>query len=383
MRRKIKQISRFFRQSSIFKVAVLIASIPAVGGYFAYYFEKNDNHEQFETIIDGIWWAIITMTTVGYGSQEPITAGGRIIASIVIFSGMIMVAILTGLISSLYVARKLREGKGLEKKNMENHIVICGWNDNAELVINSLLDIAERQIKILLVNELSQEKIEMILQKHEREDIHFVRGDYSREAVLRKAAVAHATAVILLPNLAQQNRSEADEKTILATLSIKGIDSSIRVVAMLLNRENRLHLKRAKADEILVSDEMSGFLLASHVMESAVSSAIRDLIDLSTENRIRQTSIPVQYIGQSYRNLFNYFKGSGQILIGLYSKNVEKDTLKLADFLTSDSSSIDEFIARKLEAAGHSLATNKQAFLNINPPSDYEVQKGEVAIVVE
>ena len=384
--RNLTYLTRFVT-SPIVAIVLIIGLIQIIGGYLAWHFEHLENPVEFDSLINSIWWAIVTMTTVGYGSQEPITLGGRFVGGFVIFSGIIMVAILTGLVSSLYVTRKLREGKGLEKQNMENHIILCGWNSNAESVLNSILELSQEPLGVILVNELSQDQIETILPKYEEHNVRFVRGDFTRESVLNRASVENARAVILIPNFdlvtATRSRSETDEKTILATLTIKGIDSSIKVVAMLLDRKNRLHLKRAKADEIIISDEFSGFMLASHVLETGVSQAVKDLLDVQTKNRIRQVAIPNQYLGKPYRQLFDYFKGAGKVLIGVFSKDIHGDALKLSDFLSSDTSQIDHFIARKLEATGHSLIDDNRIYLNINPASDYEIQKGEVAIVIE
>ena len=390
MFKKIVQIRTYlirFVSSPIFTIVLLIGLIQITGGYFAWYFEHSENPIEFDSIINSIWWAIVTMTTVGYGSQEPITMGGKLVGGFVIFSGVIMVAILTGLVSSLYVTRKLREGKGLEKQSMEDHIILCGWNSNAESVLNSILELSQEPLGVILVNELSQNQIETILPKYEEHNVRFVRGDFTRESVLHRASVENARAVILIPNFdlatAPRSRNETDEKTILATLTIKGIDQSIKVVAMLLDRNNRLHLKRAKADEIIISDEFSGFMLASHILETGVSQAVKDLLDVHTKNRIRQVAVPNQYLGKPYKQLFDYYKGAGKILIGVFSKDIHGNTLKLSDFLSSDTSQIDHFIARKLEAAGHSLIDDSRVYLNINPASDYEIQKGEVAIIIE
>ena len=81
--------------------------------------------------------------------------------------------------------------------------------------------------------------------------------------------------MIIIPNNINNEDGLHDEKTIFATLTIKSIDSSIRVVAYLLERENLTHIKRAEADEVVISDDFSLNILASHVVDPGVPEVIK------------------------------------------------------------------------------------------------------------
>ena len=65
-----------------------------------YYFENEAQPEYFTSIFDSLWWAIITLTTVGYGDVYPITAGGKVFTFFILMIGLGIVAIPTGIISS-------------------------------------------------------------------------------------------------------------------------------------------------------------------------------------------------------------------------------------------------------------------------------------------
>ena len=56
----------------------------------------------FTSIPEGIYWCIVTLTTVGYGDMYPITVGGKLFTTFVVFIGMGMVAIPTGLLASAF-----------------------------------------------------------------------------------------------------------------------------------------------------------------------------------------------------------------------------------------------------------------------------------------
>ena len=60
--------------------------------------------KDFATVGDGIWWAIVTLATVGYGDIVPQTAWGRVVGSVVIVVGVTFIAFLTATVTSLFVS---------------------------------------------------------------------------------------------------------------------------------------------------------------------------------------------------------------------------------------------------------------------------------------
>ena len=78
-------------------VASILVYLAAVG---IYYFEHPVQPEAFQSIVHSLWWAMITITTVGYGDVVPITMGGRVFTFFVLVVALGVVAIPTGLISS-------------------------------------------------------------------------------------------------------------------------------------------------------------------------------------------------------------------------------------------------------------------------------------------
>ncbi len=65
-----------------------------------YYFENEAQPEQFSSVFHCMWWAVATLTTIGYGDMYPVTAGGKIFTSIIVVIGLGVVAVPTGLIAS-------------------------------------------------------------------------------------------------------------------------------------------------------------------------------------------------------------------------------------------------------------------------------------------
>ncbi len=82
----------------LFLVATLfLLFIASVG---IYYFENPAQPEQFKSIFHCLWWAVVTLTTVGYGDMSPITAGGKIFTSFIAILSIGIIAVPTGLLAS-------------------------------------------------------------------------------------------------------------------------------------------------------------------------------------------------------------------------------------------------------------------------------------------
>ena len=76
-----------------------------------YYLENEAQPDKFSSITESIWWATVSLATVGYGDVYPITIGGKIFATIISLVGIGIVAIPTGVISASFVEQISKEKK--------------------------------------------------------------------------------------------------------------------------------------------------------------------------------------------------------------------------------------------------------------------------------
>ena len=368
---------RLLIRNSFFQVGLGIFLVMILGGLVLRMLEIGK-------ITEGeapFWWAIVTMTTVGYGDFAPKTPEGRMFAVLVMFAGISLTAMFTAIISSIFVAKRIREEKGLEKINIKNHIILCGWNRNADKIIDSIQYLAERGRKdIVLINDLDEEEIARLKTRYRKIRLHFVAGDYTSEQVLVKANLEVAETVIIIPSDISDSIHNPDDKTILAALTIKGLEPNIRLIAYLHNRENLTHIKRANANEVVISDDFGAYMLASHVMDPGIPQAVNRLLDNVSKNRFKRVDIPSEFIGKPFDNLFNHFrKKNNSILVGVFS---EEENLGIGEVLSADTSALDAFIERKLKEGGISLMEASKISLEINPGSNYRIKDGNRAIII-
>lgn len=98
----VQRMSGAFRsirsELGIFFIIILfVLYLSALG---IYYFENPVQPEKFKSVFHSLWWAVATLTTVGYGDVYPITVGGRIFTFLMLMVGLGLISVPTGLIAS-------------------------------------------------------------------------------------------------------------------------------------------------------------------------------------------------------------------------------------------------------------------------------------------
>ena len=87
-------------------VTVILLYLAAVG---IYHFEHAAQPEHFQSIFDCLWWAVATLTTVGYGDIYPVTLGGRVFTFMILMIGLGIVAVPAGIVASSLAAMKKKD----------------------------------------------------------------------------------------------------------------------------------------------------------------------------------------------------------------------------------------------------------------------------------
>ena len=94
-------------------IAALMLYVSAVGIYI---FEHEAQPEAFSSIPMSLWWAVATFTTVGYGDMYPITAGGRLFTSAILFIGLGIVAVPAAIVTTALLEAETNIGKKRKKR---------------------------------------------------------------------------------------------------------------------------------------------------------------------------------------------------------------------------------------------------------------------------
>ncbi len=113
---------------------------------------------------------------MGYGDKFPTTVPGRIFAIILMLTGVVIISLLSGTIASIYVDRKIQEGKGLQELALKNHMLVCGWNRNTEGVLEHFLAMQKGGKRtVVLINDMAPEGFQELKARFSSLELRFVK----------------------------------------------------------------------------------------------------------------------------------------------------------------------------------------------------------------
>jgi voltage-gated potassium channel len=232
------------------------------------------------TYFDSIWWAMVTMTTVGYGDFFAQTHLGRFIISYpCMLLGIGIIGYLVGVVAEQMIDRISKRKRGLMDVKLSNHIIICNYPSSDKII--RLIEELKRshyygQSPIVLVNDA----IEELPDNLSKLKVHFVMGDPVREEILNKANIQQCAGVFILAE--HSDKSASDSKTFAIGTQIEMIEretgKAIRTVVELVNKDNLKMLQRSKVDGIVSSDGILDGLMVQEFLYPGVHDIIHQII---------------------------------------------------------------------------------------------------------
>jgi voltage-gated potassium channel len=357
---------------------ITILGCVALAVSVVFYFAERASNDRVNSFADALYWMVITFTTVGYGDEYPTTGPGRFATVIMLLTFMGLMPIVTATITTIYVSRRIKGESGLDKVTAQNHIVICGWNNNGNNILAGLQERHE-PTPVVIVGEMAQDHFEDVSQRFPEIKLQYVRGLFTNEATLQRASVNTARIAIVLANYSFDSTSRSDDLAVLCVLTLRELGPHLRIVAECFASANRAHLRRAGADRVVVSGELDGYLLAAASLAPGLDLAVKDALTFGDGNAIWTQQIPGEYVGRSFRDLAQaWLAERNWIMVGLVRPQRK---LGISEVLEGDKSAIDEFIMRRFEQAGKAR-DGRQALHFLNPGPKYTITKDDVAIVI-
>lgn len=313
IRKWIESIWEFLENENFIRPLLIIVVIVAISSLSLSYVEPN------LSLFDSLWWAIVTLTTVGYGDVTPKTILGRFIAFIDMLVGIGVLTLLTATVASILVERKITKDLGMHSYSFENHIILCEWNYRAEIVLKELrLESETEKTPIVLIADIPRKPVK---DKY----CYFVKGEVCDET-LHQANLMKAKTVIILgdDNLDYKQR---DAKVILSTLTVESINKDAYTIAELINEKNIENCKRAYADEIIVTSKLSSNLISSAAIHHGISKVISDIVTYEYGSQIFKIPVPESEIGSLFIDIFIRMKKDSQITVIAIVNGNEGETI--------------------------------------------------------
>ncbi|MCI5150880.1 MAG: potassium channel protein, partial [Candidatus Electrothrix sp. MAN1_4] len=264
MNKRLKRLYFFLQRENMLYLFAVILVIILVSSVLIAWFEPD------VSFASGVWWTIVTLTTVGYGDISPSTPAGRVLAVLIMLFGIGLLGMLSAGLATMLMSRKSRENKGMCPSIFEDHIIICEWNHRAKAILKELrADAQSEKTPIVLVADLEEIPVD-------DPDLLFIRGVVCEET-LEKANLKKARTIIVLGDDAAEATAR-DAKVVLTTLTIETMNPDVYSVVELVDKKNEPHCLRANADEIIIGSELSSHLIASAASDHGISRIVTELL---------------------------------------------------------------------------------------------------------
>ncbi|MFP5221442.1 MAG: potassium channel family protein [Acidobacteriota bacterium] len=349
------------------------------------------------SFFEGLWWAVVTLFTVGYGDFAPKTVSGRLLGMGVMASGIGIVSMVTATVASAMVERRNKKRRGLLPVSAQGHVLILGWNAHGALLVERLRRMREfARAPFVLAADMDPARFEEIAAALDLgSDLNFVRGDTSLRSTLERANPARARLIYILPS-EDVPAEEADNRSVLTALTVRDLAPHVTLYAEALREQSRDHLLRAGVTTALGREELAGKAMAFLAVHPVMHDVLQALLTASATGAGQLASAPgasgESGGGLRYRPLTqaekaagwpdvvrNSLQGTGQLPLGVCRLPRE---LKLEDVLDA-SQALDSYIMELFQAAGRSDSLGSQeprVVLNPGPGVDLAGFDGVVSL---
>lgn len=267
-------------------------------------------------------------------------------------------AVLTAKITSMFVEFCRKGGHIVNKVDLSNHIIICGWNFQGERIVGELLRSQvkpHREIVVLANCEIRPIK---------DEKVEFVKGDPTQDESLVRAGIKRADSVIVLSDLAKST-NEADAEALMIVLAVESINREVHSCVQIVNSSNRVHFERAHADEIICLEQIGGNLVVSSALNHGTSQVVSELLtfDSGSEFYRYDAHLSDELVGKEFADVVQILAQKRIILLGVETDDSEE----LKQELSND-------ILHSLESEGRVIV--------VNPQNRYEIRQGDALFLI-
>jgi len=274
---------RSWARQQLLRVLMAIVLAWVAGATLLFLAERGKN-EAFDSWWESLWnvWVLL------FSGPEvsPKTRAGKVITMLLLGVGVGLAGLFTGSVASFLVAQNLRR-RTVPNFEMEDHLVLCNWGPRGLSWIREVHSkIVQDKRPVVIIHD-NPDEIDLPDKQDEAafNDVYIVKGDPANEVILRRARVNKAYSVVILSDDRQGEHS--DGKTILTCIALRNIcgrsDHSPNVAVELKNPNNRHHLLKAGADEIISSDDLGLRLLARTALYHGMTRVYQELLTVNRD----------------------------------------------------------------------------------------------------
>ena len=293
------------KKFELFTLLFLLLFIVTTAGIAIYVFEENAN-ENINSLFDAFYWALITISTVGYGDISPVTTEGRVVSMLVIISGIAMISFVTSVIVSSFSEKldELKENRLVEEINKnEAFMIICGYGQMTRMFLKQY---HHEYKKRYIIIDNNKAKVEEAI----KEGYRAIHEDATRHDVIAKFNVAYAKITLMA-------LTGSDVANVYIILNAKSLSSKITVITRASDEKIAKKCQLAGADHVVRPNVVANKMLFTAITQPVMYHAIYAILTGEHLAQLDELSVREHYKLNGVKLGEIDFKSFKLLLIGI------------------------------------------------------------------
>ncbi|WP_433792286.1 potassium channel family protein [Actinoplanes sp. CA-252034] len=253
----------------------------------------RDVNEDGLTLLDCFYYAVVSLSTTGYGDITPSTQSARLVNVLFITPARVLFLIILVGTTLEVLTDQYRKGLRVSRwrRKLKDHVIICGYGTKGRAAVAALLETGYDKSRIVIV-----ENREAGVRQAAASGFVVIEGDATRSSVLNDADVKNAKSVIIA--------TDRDEASVLITLTVRQLTAGqVRIIAAVREQENAALLKQSGAHHVIVSSSTAGRLLGLTTTAPPLIDVVEDLLTPGQGMALAMRSAERAEVGRNPREL--------------------------------------------------------------------------------
>jgi voltage-gated potassium channel len=313
-----------------------------ISGIMLYVFEGANSNPNINNLFDAFYWALVTISTVGYGDISPVTPEGRAVSMLIIITGIGLISFITSVIVSSFSERlsTLREDRVVhEIGKKQNLTVVCGFGLLGQLVADGL----DREGVEFLVLEKDESRASLADSKGYRS----ICTDATKGDIFKQLGVDSRIDNVLC-------LTSDDVQNAFIAINVKSLNKDVVVTARCSDDEIAEKLEFAGIDHVIMPEEIAGMMGAVYAGEPVAFKVVLSIIEEKEKTQIDEIYVSKGSFLENVTISEAKFSSMRLILLGVFrGASSEKNS---GDFIFNPS---DDFVLKSgdgLVCIGYSVA---------------------------
>lgn len=254
------------KRFEFYTLGIFIGFIVFTAATAIFVFEGKVEGSQIKTFFDAIYWALVTISTVGYGDITPHTSEGRFITLVLIISGIGVIAFSTSIVVAAFSEkmRELSENRVFATvEKTHDYTLVCGFGRVGQEVCERM---AAAHLRFVVI-DTDREHVELA----RRRGYVAIDGDATESNLLENMGIKDRVSRIL-------SLTESDVSNVYITVTARYLNPAVKIISRANRGESVRKLEQAGADQVVTPFSIVGMIAAEYIGQPVAFEAVYGIL---------------------------------------------------------------------------------------------------------